>query len=210
MHYLIEEIHTPHTPAQLSLKARALLQRLVEQHCGLMELPKIEVLPSGKPVFRPTVSSSHYPIVPMSRCPGVSKSHCLKNLKISKSHLSQNLNCLNLCFSLSHSQRAVMAVIDTKPVGCDIEDVTEGVDDALLAVTCTAAEARSIKASASPALEFTRIWTRKEAVVKRSGEIPDDPRQWPSDEPGLITEVSADGNFVWSISLTVGDTRINP
>lgn len=83
-------------------------------------------------------------------------------------------------FSLSHCRRAVMAVVGDSPVGCDIEDICN--DDAMeiLYVAFTDSERLHITTSANPIETLVRLWTRKEASVKLSGIIPDNPRDWPS------------------------------
>ena len=74
-------------------------------------------------------------------------------------------------FNLSHCKKGVLCVIDeTTPVGCDIEAVERGISDSLLNYCCNAQEIRSIENSANPNVEFIRLWTIKEAVLKCSGE----------------------------------------
>lgn len=107
-----------------------------------------------------------------------------------------------LHFSLSHCRGAVMAVVDGREVGCDVEDFCSDLSAEFLAVAFSDAERRAIRESASPCVELTRLWTRKEAVVKRSGIIPDDPSEWPSDDAGLTTAVCAGLDYVFSIAVS--------
>ena len=94
-------------------------------------------------------------------------------------------------FSLSHTERAVMAAISGSPIGCDIVPVIEGVTPELLSLCLSAAERRQLYAEAEAheniAEAFTRIWTRKEAAIKRQGRIPEEIAAWPSDAPRLHT-----------------------
>lgn len=90
-------------------------------------------------------------------------------------------------FNLSHSPMMVAAAISTGPVGCDVEAVIDSLTPQLLESALDGREQQAVLSSGSPEREFTRIWTRKEALVKREGMIPDDPRQWPSHSPRLLT-----------------------
>jgi len=94
--------------------------------------------------------------------------------------------------SVSHSgERVALAVARTVAVGVDVEKLSRALDDdALIARVLTPAEAARV--SGLPAAErpqaFLRHWTRKEAVVKATGE-------------GLRAELSAfgvgDGTVDW-------------
>ena len=101
-------------------------------------------------------------------------------------------------FSLSHCKAAVMAVVGGTPVGCDIEDIVDDGDVADLADVAFNAQERSfIYGSPTPALELTRIWTCKEAVVKCIGFVPDDPCDWPSVAPNMVTDSMPDYVFTY-------------
>ena len=73
-------------------------------------------------------------------------------------------------FNLSHCPRAALCVVNKQPVGCDIEMVPNQLDSDLCQYCFNEAETKSILASPQPTLEFTRLWTRKEAYLKWSGE----------------------------------------
>lgn len=90
-------------------------------------------------------------------------------------------------FSLSHSPLMVTAAISTSPVGCDVEAIIDRLTPQLLESTLDGRERRAVLSSGSPEREFTRVWTRKEASVKKEGTIPDDPRQWPSHSTRMLT-----------------------
>ena len=174
MWFLIEEIPAVAGPARASAAARRVLASLLARHCGVTQLPPIVALPSGKPVF--------------GQMDG-------------------------LHFSLSHCRRAVMAVVDTRPVGCDIEDIAGDVDDGLLSVAFDSREQEYIRKGKdpfpgrrtdyTPAEVLAAIWTRKEASVKRLGDIPDNPADWPSDSPGLTTRIVADRGYAFSIAVSI-------
>lgn len=92
-------------------------------------------------------------------------------------------------FNLSHCDDAVMAAVARIPVGCDIEPVIapDTIDENLLDFCLSARQKRLVTSAADPELEFTRLWTRKEALAKRSGKIPDNVPDWPADDPRLLT-----------------------
>lgn len=105
-------------------------------------------------------------------------------------------------FSLSHCRAAVMATVCDSPVGCDIEDIVSPCDvEDLLAVAFNADERHCILASSAPSLELTRLWTRKEAIVKCRGIIPDEPRDWPSDAPQTVTSEASGYVFTYHWQL---------
>lgn len=105
-------------------------------------------------------------------------------------------------FNLSHCSKAVMAVIADSEVGCDIEEIQsdDDITPQLLEVAFSDDERRQISVSADRGVKLTRIWTRKEANVKRTGSIPDDPREWQSEMPGVSTCCCQAGGYIYSIS----------
>lgn len=72
-------------------------------------------------------------------------------------------------FNLSHCKDAVMCVVDDRPVGCDIESIERKPDLALLKRTMSPAEQEKVFASSAPKIEFMKLWTAKEAVLKQRG-----------------------------------------
>lgn len=109
---------------------------------------------------------------------------------------------VGLHFSLSHCKRAVMAAVDRRPVGCDVEDMAEDCPEELLEVAFSPEERNQIIVADSSEIELTRLWTRKEAAVKRWGRIPDDPRDWPSDDRDTLTVVESAQGYAYSIAVT--------
>ncbi len=71
-------------------------------------------------------------------------------------------------FNLSHCCKAVVCVVDSRPVGVDIE-VIGRYKESLARYTMNDCELASILASPEPAVAFARLWTMKEAVLKLSG-----------------------------------------
>ena len=76
----------------------------------------------------------------------------------------------NTHFSLSHCAGAAAAVIATTPVGIDIEPATRRISDALVRHTMNDGEIAQIQTAENPAKAFITLWTKKEALLKMTGE----------------------------------------
>lgn len=74
----------------------------------------------------------------------------------------------DIFFNISHCREAIACVVSHQPVGIDIERVGRG-NDRLTSYVMSEAEQLQIRQSADPAVEFTRLWTMKEAIVKLRG-----------------------------------------
>ena len=72
-------------------------------------------------------------------------------------------------FNMSHCREAVVCVVSDRPVGIDVESIRE-YSDSLARYTMNDEELAVINAAPSPAVAFIRLWTMKEALLKRSGE----------------------------------------
>lgn len=72
-------------------------------------------------------------------------------------------------FNLSHCPRAVMCAVADIPVGCDVEVVPTEIDEQLLRFCLSLDEQRRVLRASSPTVEFVRLWTRKEALLKLHG-----------------------------------------
>lgn len=73
-------------------------------------------------------------------------------------------------FSLSHCRDAVLCVVDTQPIGCDIETINRKITPALIRYCFNEEEVREIENAACPQEAFCRLWTIKESVLKLTGE----------------------------------------
>lgn len=71
-------------------------------------------------------------------------------------------------FNMSHSKKAVMCYVSDQPVGIDVEELNRG-NECLISYTMNEEEQAEIKDSPTPLMEFVKLWTRKEAVLKLSG-----------------------------------------
>ena len=105
-------------------------------------------------------------------------------------------------FNISHCLQAVICVISDKPVGVDIEGFRK-YSESLVRYTMNEEEIRQIQQAERPEVEFTRLWTMKEAVVKCTGEgisgrsmkevLADVPYQ-------ITTVVNTEKNYIYSIT----------
>ena len=73
-------------------------------------------------------------------------------------------------FNISHSGETAVCAIESVPVGVDIECAPEKLDLELVNAIFSTSEAALIKASLCPAMEFALLWTRKESLLKCTGE----------------------------------------
>jgi 4'-phosphopantetheinyl transferase len=124
--------------------------------------------------------------VPLDRtCPRCGKPHGAPRLPGGSPHLS-----------ISHSgDRVVLAVSDV-PVGVDVERLDRKVDSTRLAKRVLLPEERD---GIETPLDFLRAWTRKEAVVKATGEGTSVlPR---ADPPGIaVTNVYVGDDYVAAVA----------
>jgi len=73
--------------------------------------------------------------------------------------------------SVTHSGDLVGVAVSDRPVGLDVEKVDPGLDvDSLARISLSAAELAALPRNDARAREFTTYWTRKEAVVKATGD----------------------------------------
>lgn len=72
-------------------------------------------------------------------------------------------------FNLSHCKAGVACVVGDEPVGVDIERVRK-YNESLAHHTMNDKELQEIEASTDKARAFIRLWTRKEALLKLTGE----------------------------------------
>ena len=102
-------------------------------------------------------------------------------------------------FNLSHCREAVVCALSDQPVGIDVESVRE-YSESLLQYTMNADEVMRISQAERPELEFIRLWTMKEAVLKLTGEgITNDLKDILKRPSRLTTVVSPEGRYVYSV-----------
>ena len=74
-----------------------------------------------------------------------------------------------LHFSLSHCKEAAVCVLSHKPVGVDVESIGR-YRDSVARYAMNDDEMSQILHSDHPEVEFTRLWTMKESLLKMTGE----------------------------------------
>ena len=72
-------------------------------------------------------------------------------------------------FNLSHCKKAVACALSPKPIGIDVERIRP-FDKELAAYVCAPSELETLLNSPEPELEFTLLWTKKEALCKLRGD----------------------------------------
>ena len=72
-------------------------------------------------------------------------------------------------FNMSHCREAAICVLSNKPVGVDIESIRP-YNESLARYTMSDEEMALIESAERRDVEFIRLWTLKEAVLKCSGE----------------------------------------
>lgn len=105
-----------------------------------------------------------------------------------------------LHFSLSHCKEGVCCAISDKPVGIDIESANRKISDSVIRYSMNEGEQALIRESDDPQRTFLRLWTQKEAVLKRLGTgIRDDMRDILSDYAYTI-EVRENERYILSVA----------
>ena len=103
-------------------------------------------------------------------------------------------------FNLSHCREAVACAVADEPIGIDIESVHR-YNEQLARYTMNDSEMEEILSSERPDIAFTRLWTRKEAVLKLSGEgLRSNMKDVLSGREDITTTVSPDERYVYSVA----------
>lgn len=111
-----------------------------------------------------------------------------------------------LFLSISHCQKAVMAAVADAPVGCDVEEIALGksTDNGLVADYCYSdAEKSLIRNSDSPEVEFTRLWTVKEALYKMDNSLSIEALDTAAGMPGCLIETKVASGYVATLALNM-------
>jgi len=104
-----------------------------------------------------------------------------------------------ICFNMSHCREAALCVLSDRPVGVDVESIRR-YSESLARYTMNDREMQLILQAPRPEVEFTRLWTLKEAVVKRSGEgIRNDMKHVLDGLKEAKTEINEKKSYVFSI-----------
>lgn len=104
-------------------------------------------------------------------------------------------------FNISHCREAVVCVVSNEEVGVDVERIRP-YNDHLARYVLNEEEYSQVKQSDNPALEFTKFWTMKEALLKLTGEgIRDDLKKaLTGSKAKFQTHKNIDKGYVYTIA----------
>lgn len=71
-------------------------------------------------------------------------------------------------FNLSHCRHAAVCAVSDRPIGIDVESIRP-YNDALTRYVLNDEEYQRVASSGKPEVEFTRLWTMKESLLKLTG-----------------------------------------
>ena len=102
-------------------------------------------------------------------------------------------------FNLSHCREAVVCALSDRPIGVDVESPRE-YKESLVCYTMNEEEQAGIRTSENSGLAFIRLWTKKEAYVKMTGQgIEDIKHVLEHIEAKFTTVESSDGRYVYTV-----------
>lgn len=103
-------------------------------------------------------------------------------------------------FNLSHCREAAVCAVSSAPVGVDVETVRP-FKDALARYVLSAGEYAAVTAAARPDVEFIKLWTRKEALLKLTGEgIRSDLKTVLSGNSGVTFDTVVTERYVYTVA----------
>lgn len=106
----------------------------------------------------------------------------------------------DIYFSFSHSGKIALCAISDQPVGADVE-VPRRITPSLVRYTMNDSEQAQIHASPNPMTQFLYFWTRKEALLKLTGEgIRNDMKMVLAESEKYQIDTVVTENYVYSIA----------
>ena len=106
----------------------------------------------------------------------------------------------DLHFNLSHCRTAAVCALSRHPVGIDVEHIRP-LRESVVRYTMNDAEISRIMSAENPDLEFVKLWTQKEAVLKLRGTgITDDIKEALCGEERPHTVVNLEKGYVFSVT----------
>ena len=110
------------------------------------------------------------------------------------------VNHPDIHFNLSHCKSAVVCALSSHPIGVDVEQIRR-YNESLVRYTMNEQEIKMIEASDRPDVTFIRLWTMKEAKLKRLGTgIRKDMKDVLSPDDRFLTLVNTEKGYVISVS----------
>ena len=105
----------------------------------------------------------------------------------------------DIYFNMSHCKEAAICVLSDKPVGVDIESIRR-YSESLARYTMNDEELALIEKAERRDVEFIRLWTLKEAVLKHSGEgIRNDMKHVLDDLKQAKTQINEKKSYIYSV-----------
>jgi len=102
-------------------------------------------------------------------------------------------------FNFSHCHEAAVCVLSDRPVGIDVESI-RSFKESLVRYTMNEEEVACIMKTDRPDVEFIKMWTKKEAVLKLSGEgISRDLKTLLTGQEQIETTVNMEKMYVCSV-----------
>jgi len=103
-------------------------------------------------------------------------------------------------FNFSHSGTVALCAIDSQPVGADVETKRK-ITPSLIAYTMNEVEQSEITSAPESQAAFLAFWTRKEAVLKLTGEgIRSDLKTVLTNAKNVVFETKITENYIYSIA----------
>ena len=125
--------------------------------------------------------------------------HGKPNLMFSSLHVPFSI-LHQIHFNISHCSEAAVCIVSDHPVGIDVESI-RSYRPSLVSYTMNDAEQRQIAAAERPEVEFIRLWTQKEAVLKLRGTgLRNDMKTVLDDAPFVRTVIHSDYRYIYSVA----------
>ena len=108
-----------------------------------------------------------------------------------------------LNFSISHSDRILIVAFSKSNIGVDIQHLLQFKSE-VACLVCNDDEFNSIANSKNPDLEFTKLWTKKESIVKfYGGTLYQDTKNILTDNTHLTVLTKSKKGYAMSICLSL-------
>ena len=103
-------------------------------------------------------------------------------------------------FNFSHSGKVALCAIDSQPVGADVETPRK-ITPSLIAYTMNDAEQALIASAPESLTAFLALWTKKEAVLKLTGEgIRNDLKSVLAHPENYVFETKTTAKYIYSVA----------
>lgn len=170
-----------------SLYAYLLLKEQLQKHYGIIGNPVFEEGEHGKP-----------------------RIVAIENDKENAAAIGGNASRKDFpYFNFSHCKTGIACAVSDNPIGIDVERIGRKTDESLIRYVFNEEEASHVLSSDHQGVEFTRLWTTKEALVKLTGSGIADSEQLKSllndtSNYDFLTEVNEEQAWVMSIATEKG------